>query len=121
MTLDVVEDGVLFSFSFFKLNPTLPGQNKNHGVHTVCGERCQRSHLIFMDVMHFIYSTVFLSFFFFFFISSQHTKRTSHILGFSSIVISYIFLNGRDCGRQMLLKGDHVQLYNVCKRGKGDH
>lgn len=66
MTLDVVEDGVLFSFSFFKLNPTLPGQNKNHGVHTVCGERCQRSHLIFMDVMHFIYSTVFLSFFFFF-------------------------------------------------------
>lgn len=34
-------------------------------------------HLTFMDVMQFIYSTVFLSFF----ISSQHTKRISHILG----------------------------------------
>lgn len=67
MTLDVVEDGVLFFFSFFFcFNQTLPGQNKNHGVHTVCGERCQCSHLMFMDVMHFIYSTVFLSFFLYF-------------------------------------------------------
>lgn len=46
-------------------------------------------HWIFMDVMQFIYSTVFLSFF----ISSQHTERKSHILGFSSIGISSIFLN----------------------------
>lgn len=96
---------------------TLPGQNIKHGVYVDSILSTQCIHLIFMDVMQFIYSTVFLSFF----ISSQHTKRISYILGFSSIAISYIFLNWCDCGRKVLLNGDPAQLYNVCKHGKGDH
>lgn len=110
MTLDGVEDGALV------FNTAGPKQNAWCAyVDSIVLTQC--IHSIFMDVMHFIYSTVFPSFF----ISSQHTKRTSRILGFSSIAISYIFLNGCDCGRQVLCNGDHVQLYNVCKRGKGDH
>lgn len=86
---------------------TLPGQKAWCAyVDSILSTQC--IHLIFMDVMQFIYSTVFLSFF----ISSQHIKNVSHILGFSSIAFSSIFLSGCDCGRQ---------LYNICKRGTGDH
>lgn len=77
---------------------TLPGQKAWCAyVDSILSTQC--IHLIFMDVMQFIYSTVFLSFF----ISSQHIKRISRILGFSSIAFSSIFLNGCDCGRQVLL------------------
>lgn len=88
MTLDGVEDGALV------FNTAGPKQKAWCAyVDSIVLTQC--IHLIFMDVMHFIYSTVFPSFF----ISSQHTKRISHILGFSSIAISYIFLNGCDYGR----------------------
>lgn len=74
-------------------------------------------HLIFMDVINFIYLTVFLSFFL---LLPHNILRVSLILGgVSSIAISYIFLNGCSCGRFVLLAGDHVQLYNVCKTWEG--
>lgn len=79
----------------------------------------QCDHLIFMDVINFIYLTVFLSFFL---LLPHNILRVSLILGrVSSIAICYIFLNGCSCGRFVLLAGDHVQLYNVCKHGEGDH
>lgn len=68
---------------------TLPGQNKKAWCAYVdIIVSTQWIHWIFMDVMQFIYSTVFLSFFI-----SSHTERKSHILWFSSIGISSIFLN----------------------------
>lgn len=102
MTLDGVEDGALV------FNTAGPKQKAWCAyVDSILSTQC--IHLTFMDVMQFIYSTVFLSFF----ISSQHTKRISHIWGFSSIAISYIFLNGCDCGRQVLRNGDPAQLLKM--------
>lgn len=68
---DWVEDGALVFIT------AGPKQNAWCAyVDSILSTRC--IHLIFMDLMQFIYSTVFLSFF----ISSQHTKRISTFWGF---------------------------------------
>lgn len=80
-----MEDGALVS------NTAGPKQTKKAWcayVDIILSTQC--IHVIFMDVMQFIYSTVFLSFFLF---PHNILREGPAFWGFLSIAISYIFLN----------------------------
>lgn len=69
----------------------LPGRNRMHHMQTWVAFCClgASASIFFNDVTHLIYSNVFLSFF----IPLQRTRGIFHVLWFSSIEISSIFLN----------------------------